>query len=252
MIHVIAGATFREAVRARAFLGLLGFYAAAVALSPVIGWISGTDGHIITTDLVMALQSLAGVLVAIATASVLVHTEIQQKTLYTVLSRPLPRWWFVVGKFLGLAGALLAGQALMLAFGLGYLWITGSPVGWGLVAAGILTMAEVLIMAAVSLCLTALAGPLLSATLSIAVYALGHAVGTLPQLMHHLHTGFQTWLCVVLASLVPDLSRFTFRDLAPHGIALPFGDFAVDLVYAALWVALLVAIAVAVVRRRQL
>jgi len=252
MIHVIAGATFRETVRARAFVLLLCFYAAAVMLSRVIGWISGTDGHIVTTNLVMSLQSIAGVLVAVATASVLVHTEIQQKTLYTVLSRPLPRWHFVVGKFLGLAGALVVGQAAMLAVGLLYLWATGADVGFPLALGGILTIAEVVVMAAVSLCLTALAGPLLAATLSLATYALGHAVGTLPKLMYHLHGGFQTYVCVTLASAVPDLSRFTFRDQAAYGKMLPLGEFAVDLVYAALWIALLVAIAVAVLRRKQL
>jgi hypothetical protein len=70
--------------------------------------------------------------------------------------------------------------------------------------------------------------------------------------MHHLHGPFQTWTCVILASLVPDLSHFTYRDQAPHGVPLPIGVFAVDLVYGALWVALLVAVAVAVVRRKQL
>ena len=131
MILVIAGATFREALRSRTFAGLLVIYAVAVALSRAVGWISATDGDIVTTDVVFSLQSVIGVLVAVATGTALVQSEIQQKTLYTILSRPVARWQFVVGKFLGLAAGLAVGQVVMLVIALSYLWITGASVhGW--------------------------------------------------------------------------------------------------------------------------
>jgi ABC-type transport system involved in multi-copper enzyme maturation permease subunit len=251
MILVVAWATCREAVRSRSFLGLLAIYALAVLASRIVGWISATDGHIVTADLVMGLQSLIGVLVAVATGTALVHSEIQQRTLYTVLSRPIPRATFVVGKFLGLCGALVAGQAAMAALGLVYLWATGAEVtGWLALAAG-LTAVEVLVMAAVGLCLTALTSPLLAAVLALAVYALGHAVATLPQLINHL-SGWKAVLAASLASLVPNLSWFAYRGRAIHGDALAAPQALLALGYGVLWIALLVAITVGVFRRRQL
>lgn len=98
MIRIIAWATCREAVRSHTFLLLLAVYLVGVLMSRIVGWISATDGNVITTDIVFSLQSIMGVLVAVATGTALVHVEIQQKTLYTVLSRPLPRWQFVLGK----------------------------------------------------------------------------------------------------------------------------------------------------------
>jgi ABC-type transport system involved in multi-copper enzyme maturation permease subunit len=251
VILVIAGATFREAVRSRTFAGLLVIYTVAVALSRTVGWISATDGNVVTTDVVFSLQSVIGVLVAVATGTALMHTEILQKTLYTVLSRPLPRWRFVVGKFLGLAGALAVGQLAMLAIGLGYLWATGAPLQRWLVLAGLLTMVEVLVMAAVSLCWTALSTPLLAAVLGLATYALGHAVATLPELMHHL-SGPQQYLACALASLVPNLGMFTYRNQAVYGTPLPLGELLQSLVYGAAWIALLVAVTIAMFRRKQL
>jgi ABC-type transport system involved in multi-copper enzyme maturation permease subunit len=251
MIAIIAGATFREATRSRSFILLLVLYALGVILSRVGGWISGTDGGLITANLVMSLQSVFGVLVAVATGTALVQSEIQQKTLYTVLSRPVPRWQFVVGKFLGLAGALACGQAAMLALGIAYLWITGAGVTGWLAVAGSLTAMEVLVMAAVSLCWTALSSPLLATVLCLATYALGHAVGSLPGLMYHLK-GVQRPVCVALASLVPDLSRFAYRDEAVHAIPIAAGDVGIRLVYGLCWVALLVTVTVIVVRRKQL
>ncbi|MBN8527243.1 MAG: ABC transporter permease [Planctomycetes bacterium] len=251
MILVVASATFREAVRSRTFLGLLAIFAFCALATRVVGWISATDGHVVSIDLVMSLQSVIGVLVAVATGTVLVQNEIQQKTLYTVLCRPLPRWHFVIGKFVGLAGALLASQAAMAAIGLAWVWITGAGLSPWLALAAAMTGLEVLVMAAVGLCLSMLTGPLLSAVLCLAVYGLGHAVATLPQLIDHLH-GWQRTLAVVGASLVPNLGYFTFRAQAVHGHAMTLQDAAIALAYAGLWMALLLLISVAVFRRKQL
>ncbi len=251
MIVPIANATFREAVRSRSFLLLIGIYTLGVILSRIIGWVSATDGNAVTTDIIMSLQSLVGVLVAVATGTALVQAEIQQKTLYTILSRPVERWQFVLGKFLGLSLGLLAGQAAMLAVGLGYLVLTGAPISGWLVLAGALTALEVLVMAAVSLCWTALSGPLLAAVLALATYALGHAVATLPELMGHL-TGWQVPVASGLASLIPNLGQFAYRNQAVYGLPLEWTDLAQRLAYGGLWIALLVTITIAVVRRKQL
>ncbi len=251
MIHVIAGATMRESIRSRAFIGLMALYLGAVLISRVAGWVSGTDGNAVTANMIMSLQSLFGVLVAVATGTALVQSEIQQKTLYTILSRPVLRWHFVVGKFLGLCGALVVGQLAMIAIGIAYLWLTGAPVSWLLVLGGVMTLLEVLVMAAVSLCWTTLSTPLLAVVLCLVTYALGHAVGELPNLMYHLH-GFQVPLCAALASLVPNLDHFTYRDQAVSGVPIGIGALAGYAAYGALWIALLVTITVAVVRRKQL
>ena len=251
MILVIAGATCREALRSRSFLGLLAIYAVAVALARVVGWISSTDGDIVTTDLVLSLQSLIGVLVAVATGTALVHTEIKQRTLYTVLSRPLARWRFVLGKYLGLAGALVVGQAAMLALGLAWLGATGASLHGALVLAGVLTAIEVLVMAAVALCWTALTSPLLAAALGLATYALGHAVASLPGMLPYLH-GWRIHVAAAGASLIPNLGRFAYRNEAVHRVPLPAADLATALAYGALWIALLVTITVAVYRKKQL
>lgn len=251
MIVVIAAATCKELVRSRTFVILLVIYTVAVALSRLIGWISATDGNIVTTDVVFSLQSVFGVLVAVATGTVLMHSEIQQQTLYTILSRPVERWHFVVGKFIGLAIGLAAGQCAMLAIGMTYLALTGAPIHGWLLVAGLLTLVEVLVMAAVSLCCTTLSTPLLAAVLGLIVYALGHAVHTLPELIHHLN-GVQRLAVSAVASLVPDLGLFAYRNEAVYRTPIMIGDLAVRLAYGALWISLLVTITISVFRRRQL
>jgi len=251
MILIVAGATFREAVRSRAFLGLLVIFAVCTALSRIVGWVSSTDGNIITTDLVLSLQEIIGVLVAVATGTALVQTEITNKTLYTVVSRPLARWQFVVGKYLGLAAGLAVGQVLMLLIGLAYLAGTGAAVHGWLVLAGLLTIVEVLLMAAVSLCWTSLTSPLLATALCLATWAAGHAVATLPQLIHHLKD-WQLPVAATLASLVPNLGGFAYRNEAVYRVPLEWSELALRVGYGVAWITLLVTITILVFRRKQL
>lgn len=251
MILIIAGATCREAVRSKAFVGLLVFFVVGTLLARVVGWVSATNGDEVTTNLVLSLHSVVGVLVAVATGTALVHTEVKQRTLYTVLSRPLARWRFVVGKYLGLAAALAIGQVAMLAIGLLWLWLTGAPVHGWLVLAGMFTTVEVLLMAAAALCWTALSSPLLAAALGLATYALGHAVAALPGLMYHLE-GWQRTVATALAALVPNLGEFAYRNEAVHRLAVPLATVAERLAYGGLWIVLLVTVTVAVYRRKQL
>ncbi|MFW5846130.1 MAG: ABC transporter permease [Planctomycetota bacterium] len=250
LIGVIARNTAREAMRSRSFIILVVLYAVGVLLAPVVGWISATDGRVVTTDIVFSLLSVIGVLVAVATGTALVHNEIQQRTLYTVLSRPLPRWQFVVGKYCGLCLALIVGLGAMLAVALIGLFLFGSTVHGYLVLAGLLVMGEVCLMAAVSLCWTALSSPLLAAVLSLATYALGHAVATLPHYIDHLEH-WQRWIAIALASLIPNLGGFAYRNRAVYGE--PPGEAeAWAVVYGLLWAVFLVTITIAVLRRKQL
>lgn len=251
MIRTIADSTCRQMVRSKTFIGLMVIYCIAVLLSRIIGWMSGTDGNKITTDVVFSLQSIIGVLVAVAIGTALVQTEIQQRTLYTILSRPVGRWQFILGKYIGLAWGLCTGQLLMLCIGLTYLWLTGAEVTWWLFVAGLLTILEVLIMAAMSMMFTVVSSPLLAVVLSLIVYTLGHMVATLPQLMNHLEM-WQQWIAGVFAAMVPNFGEFTYRNIAAYGMPLSAADFFQALVYALLWICLLLTITIIVFRRKQL
>jgi ABC-type transport system involved in multi-copper enzyme maturation permease subunit len=167
----------------------------------------------------------------------------------------LGRWEFITGKFLGLSLGLCTGQILMLLIGILYLWVTGFPMtmamGWYFILAGLLIMVEVIIMAAVSLMFTVVSSPLLAAVLSLVVYMLGHAVATLPQLMNHLDY-WQQWIAGIMASLIPNLGHYTYRNQAVHGYPPDYADLGVSLIYAALWIVLLLTLTIIVFRRRQL
>jgi len=112
-IPAIAFSTFREAVRDRVLYNLIFFVLLLVASAPLFGQISVGIERIFLINLGLSAISIFGIVIAIFIGIGLVSKEIEKKTLYTVLSRPVRRWEFIIGKYFGLAGTLVVNTFLM-------------------------------------------------------------------------------------------------------------------------------------------
>jgi hypothetical protein len=112
-IYSIASNTFREAVRDRVLYNLIAFALLLSGGAIFVGQISIGIERLVVVNLGLTAVSLFGIVIAIFIGIGLVSKEIEKRTLYTVLSRPVRRWEFVVGKFFGLAGTLAVNTFFM-------------------------------------------------------------------------------------------------------------------------------------------
>src|SRR5438067_10157583 len=112
----IATNTFREAVRDRVLYNLIAFALLMSAAAVLVGQISIEIERLVVVNLGLTAVSLFGIVIAIFIGIGLVSKEIDKRTLYTVLSRPVRRWEFIAGKFFGLAGTLVV-NTFFIAFG---------------------------------------------------------------------------------------------------------------------------------------
>src|SRR5437660_9922209 len=112
-LSAISFNTFREAVRDRVLYNLILFVLLLVASAPLFGEISIGLEKIIRVNVGLSAISLFGVIIAIFVGIGLVSKEIEKKTLYTILSRPVRRWEFIAGKYLGLLLTLVVNAVLM-------------------------------------------------------------------------------------------------------------------------------------------
>src|SRR5882724_11412170 len=111
----IAFNTYREAVRDRVLYNLVFFALLLVASTPLFGKISIGLERIVLINLGLTAITVFGMVIAIFIGIGLVSKEMEKKTLYTVLSRPVRRWEFIVGKYLGLMMTLVVNALLMTA-----------------------------------------------------------------------------------------------------------------------------------------
>src|SRR5690348_18004363 len=109
----IGANTFREAVRDRVLYNLIAFALLMSGAAILVGQISIGIERLVVINLGLTAVSLFGVVIAIFIGIGLVSKEIDKRTLYTVLSRPVQRWEFIVGKFFGLTGTLIVNTLCM-------------------------------------------------------------------------------------------------------------------------------------------
>lgn len=100
-IQVIALNTYREAVRARVLHGLFGLAIATGAYCLVVGSYATRDQQRVVSDLGSASISIYGIIVAVVLGATSLYQELQLKTIFPILTRPLRRWEYLVGKYLG-------------------------------------------------------------------------------------------------------------------------------------------------------
>src|SRR6201993_2689582 len=112
-IFHVATNTFREAVRDRVLYNLIAFALLLTGAAVLVGQISIDIERLVVINLGLTAVSLFGVVIAIFIGIGLVSKEIDKRTLYTVLSRPVRRWEFIAGKFFGLSGTLVVNTFFM-------------------------------------------------------------------------------------------------------------------------------------------
>ncbi len=171
--------TFRETIRDKILYGMVFFAIVLILTTFVLGEWSLHEEVRVTTDLGLAGISLFSMLLAIVLGVSLMHKEIDRKTLYPVLSKPVSRWQFLLGKYLGMALTL----ALQMTFLCGVFFVSlriqgGAPTR-ALVLALALVYLEVLVVTAVAVLFSSFSTPFVSGVLTFGTFVVGRNLDTL-------------------------------------------------------------------------
>jgi ABC-type transport system involved in multi-copper enzyme maturation permease subunit len=239
IVH-IASNTFREAVRDRVLYNLIAFALLMSGAAVLVGQISIDIERLVVINLGLTAVSLFGLVIAIFIGIGLVSKEIDKRTLYTVLSRPVRRWEFIVGKFLGLAGTLVV-NTICMAVGVfaSLLYVSHhfqKADGWLLVALYFIVL-QFLIITALALLFSSFSSPLLSAVFAFALFVIGCFAQDLRGFAG-MTRGITRWLATGAAYLVPNFSALNVISSVAHeqpvSGQLIFYNTAYALVYAAM------------------
>jgi ABC-type transport system involved in multi-copper enzyme maturation permease subunit len=214
----IAFNTFREAVRDRVLYNLIAFALLLSGAAILVGQISIDIEKLVVINLGLTAVSLFGVVIAIFIGIQLVSKEIEKRTLYTILSRPVRRWEFIVGKFFGLAGTLVV-NAFFMAIGVfGALFYVSHKFvradALVLVALYFIVL-EFLIVCSLALLFSSFSSPLLSAVFAFSLFVIGSFAEDLRGFAAMAH-GITRWLATGAAYLVPNFSALNVISSIAH------------------------------------
>lgn len=110
---VIARNTISEAIRRKVLVAFLMIGLAVIGLTFSFGQFQARQDLTIVKGMGLGVISLAGILITVILSINLIPTEIERRTIYTILSKPVRRYEFLLGKYLGALGTLLLNIAIM-------------------------------------------------------------------------------------------------------------------------------------------
>ncbi len=251
-VAAVADGTFREAVRDRLF-ALVGFFglllvAATTVLAPLT---VGAQAKIVA-DVGLAGMALFGLLVVVLVGSNLVRKEIDRRTLVTVLTKPVARTEYLLGKYAGLALTVLVMLALMGLIYLGAVALTPATLSGTLASAMVLVFLELLVLTAAALTFSLLVSPALAAVFSLAFYAIGHLSTSLLAFGEMGGPGLRRTVCRAVFAVLPNLEFFNRRADVVHGDPVGLGYLGLAALYAGVYVMLFLLLARALFARKEL
>lgn len=186
-ILIVARGVFKESIRDRIAYNLVFFAVLLMAASFLLAQLTAGQDVKIIKDLGLAAATLIGVLIAVFIGIGLVAKEVERRSIYSLLSKPITRSQFILGKYVGLVFTLAANLAVMaLAYYavLAYLdWLTPTSVkaAWEapatdprLLKAFALIGVELMLVTAVALFFSTFSSTFLAAALTLAIYVIGH------------------------------------------------------------------------------
>lgn len=245
--------TFREAVRDRVLYNLILFVLLLVASAPLFGQISIGMERLILVNVGLSSISLFGVIIAIFLGIGLVSKEIEKKTLYTILSRPVRRWEFIVGKYLGLIMTLVVNTALMTAGFYIALAVTNGlhKTDALLLVAIYFTVLQFLIVTALTVLFSTFSSPIFSAIFAFALFVIGTFAEDLKNFAA-ISKGAAKLLATAAAYLMPNFASLNVIAQTAHDQGVGGRLILFNTLYAMLYSASAVAAAVLIFERRNL
>jgi len=252
----IATNTFREAVRDRVLYNLVAFAILMAGAAILVGQISINMERLVVINLGLASVSLFGVVIAIFIGIGLVSKEIEKRTLYTVLSRPVRRWEFIVGKFLGLTGTLVVNSVCMAAGVYAALIYVSDhhqllkPDAYVLVAVYFIVLQFVMVTS-LALLFSSFSSPLLSAVFAFALFLIGGFSEDLRGFAA-MSRGLARWIVTGVAYLIPNFSALNVISSVAHGDPIAGKLVLANTAYALFYAAMALCGAVIIFERRNL
>jgi ABC-type transport system involved in multi-copper enzyme maturation permease subunit len=260
----VAISVFRESVRDRVPYNLVLFAVLLISSSYLIGQLTAGQDIKIIKDLGLSATSVFGLFIAIFIGIGLVSKEVERRSIYALLAKPVSRPQFIAGKYSGLVLTLAVNVAVMtiaMYAVLGYMTWRETPefkAGWdapgvdpALLKAILLIFLQLMLVTAIALFFSTFSSPLLSASLTLGLYVVGQFNADLRNFDQVVDSQVAVWFARGLYHLVPDLSAFDIKMQVVHGLPVSASYIAMTAGYAALYIAALLLASTFIFSRRD-
>lgn len=250
-IWTIARLTMKEALRNKFLYLLFGFAVVLISLSWVIGKLTIGDEMKIIQDLALSSTHFFGVLVTIFIGISLIFREMEKRTVFLILTKPVQRYQFLLGKFCGLAGVIAMLIATLAVISYVVFQLKGEP-NPGMFAAFLLIYAELLLLSGIAIVFSSFSTPLLSSMMTLCCFFAGHLSSSLLMLQDRIPSESGKLFLSMLYYTIPNLELFNIRAQVVHKLPLT-SEFFVDVaIYWILYLSALLLFSIRLFQKKDL
>jgi ABC-type transport system involved in multi-copper enzyme maturation permease subunit len=254
-VWTVATNTFREAVRDRVLYNLVFFALLMMGAAILVGQISIGIEETVIVSLGLTAISVIGIFIAVFIGVGLVSKEMDKRTLYALLAKPVERWEFLLGKYAGLVMTLGVNTAAM-ALGLYVvLWTVKHPLvksDWYLLVAVFLILLKLALIVALAMLFSCFTTPFLAILFTVGIYIAGVFAQDLRTMQTVDMTPGTMKLLRVISYLLPNFENFNVMGAVAHGRTVPGRLVWHDTWYAIVYSGIVLAAAAVVFSRRNL
>ncbi len=251
-IRAVLWNTFREAIRDKILYNLVFFALLIMGISVILGKLTLGERLKIIQDVSLASMSIFGLLIAIFVGIGLVYKEIQRRTIYTLLAKPISRSQFLVGKYLGLVLTIAVNVAVMTVALFTLLWFfSENGVNWGLWKAIFLIMIELLVITAVAVFFSTFSTPTLSAMCTLGIYIIGRFNSDLMFFANRAENPVLKYLVLILHYLLPNLEQFDIKGQVVYQMPIAAEHIVRSTIHGLVYMAFLILAGMLIFQRRD-
>ncbi len=216
----IASITLKEALRDRILYTIVFFSFFMISLSLILDEITVGQQTKIIKDFGLSMMSIFGAMLSIFVGINLLYKEMEKRTVYNILSKPVKRYEFIIGKYAGLILTLA-----IIEFSMGVILIMMDSFFEGLKSisiakAAFFTYMEVCIITAIAIFFSSFSTPILSGIFTFSLYVIGHFLNTLMEISHEIKSGFVKLLILFFYYFLPNLENFNLRSVIVYDLKI--------------------------------
>lgn len=250
-VFIIAASTYKQTIRDRILYGIVFFALLFLGSAVVIGSLSLGEDTFVIKSFGLAGIYMFGLVITIFLGSSIVYDEVEKKTTYMLLTKPVKRADIIIGKFLGLLTSIgLITLFMTLVYGI-VVWYGGGGFNYAVLWSVLLQFLEVGVLISLLILFSIITTPLAATIYTIVLVYIGHSTGLLLGFALK-SSGFTKYALTGTYYLLPNLEKFNVRNIVVHNITISPYEIGLALGYAVIYGTLALCMAITLFNRKDL
>ena len=251
-IWAISSVTFHELLREKILWSAFVFAVLCVGLAFAASQLAFADNARVALDFGLTSVSIIGGMISIIMGAALIAKEVQNRTLYLVLTKAIWRWQFVLGRFMGLLAILILNSLLMTAVVIVVVKMAGGSLDSSFAKSIILQIVEFGVLAAMASIFSAFSTSTLAAIFASGIWVIGHAMTDLRLLSQKIEPPTMRPVLGAITSILPDLTRFDIKAEVSHNLPVTWTFTGVSVAYGIAYILFALVVSCLIFQRRDL